>query len=272
MSDAFYSSATDVGLFRDNNEDAIVCDGQLNLFLVADGMGGHEAGEVASAIAGDIVAKAIASGEALSEAIQQSHRAILHAAEIGQGHKGMGSTIVALLSKGNEYQIAWVGDSRAYLWRNQPQEKSLQQLTVDHSYVQMLYQHGAITAAEMARHPEKNIITQCLGSTDLARVDVDEVWGHWQKNDWILLCSDGLTDAVSDQMLCDVLSLHQEPQAAVDALVKTALNQGGRDNISVVLVAKPPSNWKQWLPGRVNRARLQAFFKRWRGKTSEQTQ
>ncbi len=136
----------------------------------------------------------------------------------------------------------------------------------------MLYHLGAITAAEMSRHPEKNIITQCLGSTDLARVDVDEVWGHWQKNDWILLCSDGLTDAVSDQMLCDVLSLYQEPQAAVDALVKTALNQGGRDNISVVLVAKPPSNWKQWLPGRVNRARLQAFFKRWRSKTAEQTQ
>jgi len=265
MSNAFYSSATDVGLFRDNNEDAIVCDGQLNLFLVADGMGGHEAGEVASAIAGDIVAKAIASGEDLSEAIQQSHRAILHAAEIGQGHKGMGSTIVALLSQGNQYQIAWVGDSRAYLWRNQPTGKSLQQLTVDHSYVQMLYQHGAITAAEMARHPEKNIITQCLGSTDLARVDVDEVWGHWQKNDWILLCSDGLTDAVNDQMLCDVLSLHQEPQAAVDALVKTALAQGGRDNISVVLVAKPPASWRQWLPGRFTRGKMHALLKRWRG-------
>ena len=87
-------------------------------------MGGHEAGEVASAIAGEIVAKAIASGAALSEAIQQSHRTILHAAEIGQGHKGMGSTIVALLSQGNQYQIAWVGDSRAYLWRNQPEGKA----------------------------------------------------------------------------------------------------------------------------------------------------
>ncbi|HEY6529075.1 MAG TPA: PP2C family serine/threonine-protein phosphatase [Cellvibrionaceae bacterium] len=262
MSDAFYSSATDVGLFRDNNEDAIVCDGQLNLFLVADGMGGHEAGEVASAIAGDIVAKAISQGEPLSEAIQQSHRAILHAAEIGQGHKGMGSTIVALLSRGNQYQIAWVGDSRAYLWRSQPEGKSLQQLTVDHSYVQMLYQHGAITAAEMARHPEKNIITQCLGSTDLARVDVDEVSGHWQKNDWILLCSDGLTDAVTDQMLCDVLSLYQHPQEAVDALVKTALSQGGRDNISVVLVAKPPQSWKRWWPDCVNRLKARGFFKK----------
>lgn len=246
MSDAFFSSATDVGLFRDNNEDAIVCNGQLNLFLVADGMGGHEAGEVASAIAGEVVVKAIGAGETLSEAIQQSHRAILHAAETGQGHKGMGSTIVALLSHGSHYQIAWVGDSRAYLWHNQPDGKTLQQLTVDHSYVQMLYQHGAITAAEMARHPEKNIITQCLGSTDLARVEVDEVSGQWRKNDWILLCSDGLTDAVNDQLLCDVLSLHHTPQAAVDALVKTALDQGGRDNISVVLVAKPPTRCIHW--------------------------
>jgi PPM family protein phosphatase len=264
MSDAFYSSATDVGLFRDNNEDAIVCDGQLNLFLVADGMGGHEAGEVASAIAGDVVAKAVAKGESLGEAIQQSHRAILYAADTGQGHKGMGSTIVALVSKGSRYQIAWVGDSRAYLWRNQPENQSLQQLTIDHSYVQMLFQHGAITAAEMARHPEKNIITQCLGSTDLARVDVDEVWGQWRKNDWILLCSDGLTDAVSDQMLCDVLSRYQNPQAAVDALVQTALTQGGRDNISVVLIAKPPVNWTHWLIEHPLALKIRRLVNRWR--------
>ncbi|MEY4588365.1 MAG: hypothetical protein RL497_441 [Pseudomonadota bacterium] len=266
MSDAFYSSATDVGLFRDNNEDAIVCDGQLNLFLVADGMGGHAAGEVASAIAGDVVAKAVTMGESLSEAIQQSHRAILHAADTGQGHKGMGSTIVALLIQGGQYQIAWVGDSRAYLWRNQPNSQSLQQLTVDHSYVQMLFQNGAITAAEMSRHPEKNIITQCLGSTDLARVDVDEVWGQWQKDDWILLCSDGLTDAVNDQLLCDVLSQHQHPQSAVDALVQTALSQGGRDNISVVLVAPPPQGLRQWLPNQTGLFRLRGFFRRLRGR------
>jgi PPM family protein phosphatase len=247
MSDAFFSSATDVGLYRDNNEDAIVCSGKLNLFLVADGMGGHEAGEVASAIAGQVVTEAVERGQSLSEAIQESHLAILRAADAGQGHRGMGSTIVALLCKGRHYQIAWVGDSRAYLWRNRRDGQSLQQLTVDHSYVQMLFQHGAITAAEMARHPEKNIITQCLGSVDLARVDVDEVAGQWSGNDWILLCSDGLTDAVSDQMICDLLSRHEHPQPAVAALVKSALAQGGRDNISVVLVARPPAPWRRWL-------------------------
>ncbi len=243
MSRPFFSHATDVGLHRDNNEDLIVCRADLGLFLVADGMGGHEAGEVASAIAGQVVGDSIAQGASLVAAVQQAHQAIVHSPDQGRGHRGMGSTIVALLSRGKQYEIAWVGDSRAYVWSGPVHQRSLQQLTIDHSYVQMLYQRGVITAAEMARHPEKNIITQCLGSTDLEQVKVDSLVCDWEPGDWVLLCSDGLSDAVSDQVICDILSEHSQPDDAVKQLVQTALNHGGRDNISVVVVSYPANSW-----------------------------
>jgi len=240
MSGTNYSQATDVGLLRDNNEDAIWCDAQLGLWVVADGMGGHAAGEVASEITVNVISENVRQGRPLQDAINNAHQAVLDAARDGSGKYGMGSTVVALHSWGNQYEIAWVGDSRAYLWSDRDKDGfSLQQLTIDHSYVQMLYQSGIISADEMSGHPEKNVITQCLGSVELTELKVDRVQGDWHKCDWILLCSDGLSDTVSDQQICDILHDATNTEHAVGTLIGAALANGGKDNISVVIVAAP---------------------------------
>lgn len=240
MPDKNFSQATDVGLLRDNNEDAILSDPKSGLWLVADGMGGHAAGEVASAITVQVICDAVRDGKTLVEAVNAAHQAVLEAARDGTGKYGMGSTVVALHTIGDQYQVAWVGDSRAYLWSDRDKDGySLQQLTVDHSYVQMLYQSGIISAEEMPGHPEKNVITQCLGSVELAHLKVDLIEGPWHKNDWIVLCSDGLTDTVSDQQICDILHESHNTDHAVESLISAALANGGKDNISVIIVGAP---------------------------------
>lgn len=240
MSGRNYSQATDVGLLRDNNEDAIWGDAKLGLWVVADGMGGHAAGEVASEITVSVISDSVRQGRTLKEAINAAHLAVLDAARDGSGKYGMGSTVVALHSQGSRYEIAWVGDSRAYLWSDREKDGfSLQQLTIDHSYVQMLYQSGIISADEMSGHPEKNVITQCLGSMELTELKVDVVEGSWHRYDWILLCSDGLSDTVSDQQICDILHGAENTDLAVAALIQAALANGGKDNISVIIVTAP---------------------------------
>lgn len=240
MSGRNYSQATDVGLLRDNNEDAVWSDAKLGLWVVADGMGGHAAGEVASDITVNVISDGVRQGQSLRDAIDAAHQAVLAAARDGSGKYGMGSTVVALHSLGNRYEVAWVGDSRAYLWSDREKDGfSLQQLTIDHSYVQMLYQSGIISADEMSGHPEKNVITQCLGSMELNELKVDVVEGHWHKYDWILLCSDGLSDTVSDQQICDILHGANDPEQAVNTLIQAALANGGKDNISVIIVTAP---------------------------------
>lgn len=232
-----YSSVSDVGLVRTNNEDAILDNEELGLWLVADGMGGHAAGEVASRIASDTIEQSVKTGHNLSDAIAQAHTAILESAASGDGKYGMGSTVVALYGMGNSYQIAWVGDSRAYCWsKNDSNQFQLRQLTTDHSYVQMLYQSGIISEEELVTHPEKNIITQCLGSNELEQVKVDTIVGQWSSEDWVILCSDGLTDTVSDEAMFEILYRSQTPQDATSALLKEALHNGGKDNISIIIV------------------------------------
>lgn len=234
-----YSAATDVGLQRSNNEDSYLSCPKLGLWVVADGMGGHAAGEVASAIVAETVRNQVAEGHSLKDAIQQSHHDVLDAAANGHGGQGMGSTIVALKVLGNTYQIAWVGDSRAYLWSPKSEGKRLQQLTTDHSYVQMLYQTGAISEAELDTHPEKNIITQCLGSLELESVNVETVEGEWKNRDCFILCSDGLSDAVPSETIDSILANANNTDTAVKNLIQTALSCGGKDNITVTIVEYP---------------------------------
>lgn len=232
------SHVSDVGLQRSNNEDAVLCNQQLGLWLVADGMGGHAAGEIASGIAVETIEQAVTNGAEIDSAINKAHHAVINGAKQGRGHYGMGSTVVALHSRGERYQVAWVGDSRAYLWSNHPSgDYELTRLSTDHSYVQMLYQSGIINADELESHPEKNVITQCLGSNELSDVHVDMVEGRWHNNDWIILCSDGLNDTVNDQTICDILYDSANPRLAVNSLLQEALKNGGKDNISIVVVA-----------------------------------
>lgn len=233
-----YCSETHVGLQRTNNEDCFLSSAPLGLWLVADGMGGHAAGEVASDIAANTTKRFLQKGHSLPDAVQAAHLAILHAAENGIGGQGMGSTIVALHSKNNYFEVAWVGDSRAYLY-NCDSVPKLTQITRDHSYVQFLFESGAISEAEMDNHPEKNIITQCLGSLDMDRVRVDYLQKAWKPNDVILLCSDGLTDKVSDTKITAILNSTASLEEATHALVEAALAAGGHDNVTIQLVQRP---------------------------------
>lgn len=249
-----FSAATDKGLHRGNNEDSYLSSPELGLWLVADGMGGHEAGEVASAIVVETVQQSTKVGNTLVDAIQESHEAVLKAATEGVGAEGMGSTVVALKSDDLEYQIAWVGDSRAYLWTPDNTGGTLEQLSTDHSYVQLLLESGAIAEHEAVSHPDKNIITQCIGSQDLGELRVDSVRGQWQEKQWILLCSDGLTDELNDEAIAQILFVSRSLRGAVDNLLRQALNRGGRDNVTVQIIESPQApisplqGLSDWLP------------------------
>lgn len=242
MSSLEYGEGSDTGNSRSNNEDTFFSNSEKGLWLIADGMGGHAAGEVASAIARDTIAAEFSKGEQLSEAVQKAHSAILQAVADQIGAPGMGSTVVALQSSNDDYEIAWVGDSRAYLWSPDDPEQPLKQITTDHSYVQMLLASGAIKEEEVAGHPDKNIITQCLGVQDISEVKVDTINGHWQQGQWIVLCSDGLNEEVEDDTIAEILSHASNPRDAVDQLIARALQSGGHDNVTVQVIAAPGSN------------------------------
>lgn len=222
---------SDAGLVRTNNEDSYFCLPQYHVWAVADGMGGYEGGEIASAIAITSLKTGITSGKSLTEAIQSGHRAIEQAAVDGLGSKGMGSTIVALQILHDHYQIAWVGDSRAYLFH-----KKLRCLSKDHSYVQLMLDQGLISEEEAENHPHRNTITQALGGTDKT-ITVDTIDGQLQTGDIFLLCSDGLSGKVSSREMELILSnpallLNEK----ANLLTRKALDAGGDDNITLILL------------------------------------
>ncbi|GAB3091650.1 serine/threonine-protein phosphatase [Aestuariicella hydrocarbonica] len=232
-------SVTDKGLYRDNNEDCYLSNPEKGLWAVADGMGGHEAGEVASAIVKRTLAESSIRGRSLEDAIHSSHKAVIKASTTGEGASGMGSTVVALNTDDSDYQVSWVGDSRAYLWTEERDGGRLEQLTVDHSYVQMLLASGAISSEEVDHHPDKNIITQCIGSLETPHIKVDTVRGQWQKQQWIILCSDGLTDEVDNSTMAQILCQARTPKEASQALLNQALDNGGHDNITIQVIESP---------------------------------
>lgn len=233
-----FSASTNVGLHRDNNEDSFLSLPERGLWVVADGMGGHEAGEVASAIVRETLEQAGSEIE-LVASLQNSHKAVVEAANAGIGAQGMGSTVVALSSKQHDYQVAWVGDSRAYLWTKNDNGGQLEQLSVDHSYVQMLLASGSIDESDLDSHPDKNIITQCIGWQELDEVTVDTIKGTWKKNQWILLCSDGLNDEVDDTEIARIMSCAKKTTDAVELLIEAALEGGGHDNITIQVIESP---------------------------------
>jgi protein phosphatase len=230
-----YAAETHSGVVRDHNEDTFFADADLQLWFVADGMGGHQGGEVASEIARTTISENVRSGESLSDAIQKTHREIIASAEREVGFPGMGCTVVALQVDGQNYSVEWVGDSRAYLWNG----KQLKRISRDHSFVQQLIDQGQISNQEASSHPKKNLITQALGVVDLDTVVVDRVDGQFHRDDRILLCSDGLTDELTDDQIESILSENSNEQDAVNNLLEAALNHGGSDNISIIYVSAP---------------------------------
>ena len=239
MNNIDFAVATHTGWVRELNEDIHLALPKFGLRVIADGMGGHEAGEVASGIATQEIARSIEQGMPLAEAIETAHHAIQAAALQGEGAANMGSTVVAAKLDGLCYEIAWVGDSRAYLWNG-----ALHQLTTDHSYVQLLLNAGLITESEMSGHPSRNVISQALGvgGSNKASIKVDLVSGELGESDTLLLCSDGLSGEVTDDCIATILSETTGNQARVDRLIATALDAGGKDNITVIVLTSLQSN------------------------------
>ena len=223
---------THTGLRRGHNEDTLLVDESVGLCIVADGMGGLASGEVASAMARDIVGQAVASGAAIGPAIEQAHAAILAQIEATDPDRRMGSTIVAIKLADKNFEIGWVGDSRIYRYDN----FVLKQISKDHSYVQALIDRHLITPEEARRSPHKNLVTQALGAVSEGELKVDVALGEIQHGTQILLCSDGLTGDVDDDSISDILADESRVQDAADALIQAALNGGGHDNITVVLL------------------------------------
>ena len=232
--------ATDTGNVRPQNEDAYVASDHL--FAVADGMGGHNAGEVASALATTLLLER-AVGQTLTpewfvNAITAINRTIHESAAESTERRGMGTTICALAlvnpqgetTEPQQVALANVGDSRIYLWR----AGTFRQLSVDHSYVQELVTEGLITEEEARVHPRRNIVTRALGIDD--RVAVDSWLLPVFSGDRFVLCSDGLVDEVPTADIAALAAQQREPQMIADALVALAKRNGGRDNITVVVV------------------------------------
>jgi serine/threonine protein phosphatase PrpC len=230
-----FAGSTNPGAVRDHNEDCYAAEPDLGLWLVADGVGGHSHGEVASAIVRQSMTEGVSQGDSLIDAIRDSHQSVLNAIEGNESHDGMGSTVVALKIKDQHYELGWVGDSRAYLW-----DGKIKQISRDHNPVSEMLLHGAISQEEAARHPQRHVLSQSLGVTPDMPLQPGTVRGKFNKGQQILLCSDGLTDELPDMRIAQIMREHKSPQAQVDALIAAALAAGGHDNVTVVIVGEPP--------------------------------
>ncbi len=226
-----WGARTDVGLVREHNEDSYLV--RAPVFAVCDGMGGHEAGEVASTIAVETIANEAplhADDVLLGAAVESANLAVMQGAVNGLGRPGMGCTASCALIEGSRMAIAHVGDSRVYLLHL----GTLVRLTHDHSYVEELVDAGEITADEARTHPSRSVITRALGS------DPDMYADHFSiavsSGDRIVICSDGLSSMVEDSEIEAVAVSSATPQAAADNLVAAALTAGGHDNVTVLVV------------------------------------
>jgi len=233
-------ASTDTGNLRGQNEDAHIA--EQNLFAVADGMGGHNAGEVASAMAIEhlrgVALTGVASAEAFAQVVRDLNSAIYASATSTTDQRGMGTTLTAaaLLAPAenadqpSQIVIANVGDSRTYLLR----AGELRQLSVDHSYVQELVTEGLLTVEEAHTHPRRNIVTCALGIDSQASVDTWTI--PMFDGDRFMLCSDGLVDEVPLNEITELMQEHSAPQQIAERLVTAAKRHGGRDNITVIVI------------------------------------
>lgn len=235
MIEVRYGGATDIGRVKSKNQDAWFSNGQV--FAVADGMGGHQGGEVASRLAVQVLADEVDghTAQSLMDAAQHANDTIFAQAEDRADLRGMGTTLCAMLlvvddDGDDEVAVINVGDSRLYLVR----DDELIQVTRDHSLVEDMRASGQITAAEAAVHPHRNIVTRALGIAD--EVDIDEFSVIPRTADHYVICSDGLFNEVSADLLTATLRRLAEPQDAAAELVRLANINGGRDNITVVVV------------------------------------
>jgi serine/threonine protein phosphatase PrpC len=229
------SSATNVGTVRTINEDAILARPEIGMWVVADGMGGHAAGNVASKMVVDTLAEIAASRHlndfvtSIENQILDTNRRLLEYAEIMLDGGVVGSTFICMLIRGQVGVCLWAGDSRLYLYRN----NQLTRLSRDHSHVAELVQQGAITAEEALVHPESNVITRAVGTNEELIIDIELF--SVQVGDVYLLCSDGLYNAVANLMIEKHLASDTVDES-VEGLIESALFNNASDNVSVIVV------------------------------------
>lgn len=232
------AACSDVGLRRQANEDSFATAPELGLYVVADGMGGHRAGKVASELATEHALRAIQAlqgataspAEKLRQAVSCANREVHHSAQADPELKGMGTTLVAVLATRERVALAHVGDSRAYLVRG----GRIRQLTDDHSLVAELVRRRQISEADAREHPHRHVLTRALGVASTTQPDLAELTPV--PGDTFVLCSDGLTTHLRDAEILELVGADPDLQKCCDALVACANQRGGVDNVTVVLV------------------------------------
>lgn len=233
-----YFATTDIGLVRNANQDSYYAD-ESGLFIIADGMGGHAGGECASRMAVDGIRAYIKKNAhlvkenpaaLLAGAVKSANSEIYNKTLGNKSLSGMGTTAEVCLIAGAELHIAHVGDSRAYLFSG----GALGRITTDHSFVEQLVESGAITPGEAQNHPDKNIITRAVGTE--AKITADLYCRKTKKDDMLLMCSDGLSNMVSDKEIEEVLKSGKTTKEIGQRLVEMAKKNGGADNITVIVV------------------------------------
>lgn len=233
-------AATDVGRIRKVNQDSVFCSdkpvGNLpNLFIVADGMGGHKAGDLASKLTVETIVDVISSMEEkdpitlMGKAIHHANDAVLGKAKEAEEFNGMGTTAVLSCIKNNMLYVANVGDSRLYVI-----DKEITQITRDHSLVEELVSLGQMNRAEARTSTNKNIITRAVGGMQIVMADYFEI--QLKGGEIILMCTDGLTNMVEDSEIMNLVKQKADLEARVENLIKCANNHGGRDNVGVILI------------------------------------
>ncbi|PXW99485.1 protein phosphatase [Sphaerotilus hippei] len=257
MNIEFYA-VTDTGRARLNNEDSVAIEENAGLVVLADGMGGYNAGEVASHMATEYIrselgywlketgteASDLDVRRAMDICVDNANRAIFNAANANAQYAGMGTTLVVGVLRGSRLLLGHIGDSRAYRWR----DGRLVQLTRDHSLLQEQLDAGLITPEQALYSSHRNLVTRAVGVEDVVLLET-----HIHPvlpQDWFLLCSDGLSDMLTDEQIGEVLVAHGEAASAADALVEAANQAGGRDNIAVILIATQSSadGARSWWP------------------------
>jgi protein phosphatase len=234
------TGVSDPGLIRSNNQDAYYIDPEKRFFIVADGMGGHAGGEEASHIATAIIRdylianwqSSLSNKGLLEQALSQANDAILQDQQEHPERADMGTTVVVLVFRGQEGPMCThIGDSRLYLWR----KSGLVQLTEDHTWIARAIKIGDISVSEARAHPFRHVLSRCLGREDFNDVDLQSL--DLQVGDRLLLCSDGLTEELIDEKIADYLQEVPSLDKAAISLVEAAKEQGGHDNITVVLIS-----------------------------------
>jgi len=250
-----FAAQSVAGRVRGHNEDAVLCLPELGLWAVADGMGGHECGEVASALALDTLRQRVVAGSGLESSTLAAHQAILAAVQ-EEGGRRMGSTVVAVRFVDADYEVAWIGDSRAY----RISLDGIERLTRDHSWVQAMIDAGELSLDEARQHPRRNIVTQCLGQGE-QELEVGRVQGSLAPGELLLLCSDGLTGELTDEQIQEVCAGAATLDELVEELIGLANRLGGKDNISCIVLgrsmaesteidARPRNFLSRWLHSR----------------------